>query len=100
MDQPQHLHQITVLEYQRTPYSYRATLASLDGMRSGGEGGPWIFVQETLRVRALEFLLTWGIHFDRNGQLSAPLFLENMSSRHVICDASHIALASRVGGRP
>ena len=56
-----------------------------------------------MRLRAMEFLSTRGIHCDRNGQLSAALFLEDMSSRHVICDASHIAtvtaaLASRVGG--
>ena len=103
MDEPQYLHQITVLEYQRTPYSYRATLASLDGLRSCAEGGPWIFVQDTMRLRAMEFLSTRGIHCDRNGQLSAALCLEDMSSRHVICDGSHLAtvtaaLETRVGG--
>ena len=101
MHSPQRLHQIIVIEWQRTPRSYAMTLQSLNGVR-GYWGGPWVFVSEPLRTATMDYLATRGVTLNRNGGLSAPRFLHEMSGRHTVMDRDHVALviqslANRVG---
>ena len=77
------------------------TLQSLNGVR-GYWGGPWVFVSEPLRTATMDYLATRGVYLNRNGGLSAPRFLHELSGRHTVMDRDHVALviqslANRLG---